>query len=238
MFEDEEGKVNVITVVPQIFYYINPNFVTRFRDNYPLLRRIAAIVVPIIIMLILFPIGYYYFLKRKGRKSRRTILRENFGEESATLESMRFEWMVIEAATNNFSKDNFIGKCGFGEVYKGTHLDGREVAIKRLSINSKQEHEKILIYEFVSNKSLDYFLFDSQCKKLLTWVERFNITGGIVRGILYMHEHSRLKVIHRDLKPSNILLGENMIPKISDFGLARIVEISQDEGTTNRIVGT
>jgi serine/threonine protein kinase len=79
---------------------------------------------------------------------------------------------------------------------------------------------------------------DSQPQKVLTWVERFNIVGGIARGILYLHELSRLKVIHRDLKPSNIILDENMIPKISDFGLAQIVEISQDEGSTNRIVGT
>ncbi|XP_024642233.2 putative cysteine-rich receptor-like protein kinase 31, partial [Medicago truncatula] len=79
---------------------------------------------------------------------------------------------------------------------------------------------------------------DFQQQKLLTWVERFSIIGGIVRGLLYLHEHSRLKVIHRDLKPSNILLDENMIPKISDFGLARIIEISQDEGSTDRIVGT
>jgi serine/threonine protein kinase len=79
---------------------------------------------------------------------------------------------------------------------------------------------------------------DSQPQKVLTWVERFNIVGGIARGILYLHELFRLKVIHRDLKPSNIILDENMIPKISDFGLARIVEISQDEGSTNRIVGT
>ncbi|KAI5444732.1 cysteine-rich receptor-like protein kinase 5 [Lathyrus oleraceus] len=229
-------------------------------------RTIIFIVVSIIILVILFSIGYY-FLKRRGRKSRRTILRENFGEESATLEPLQFDWMVIEAATNNFSIDNYIGKGGFGEVYKGILFDGREVAIKRLSERSKQgieefknevlliaklqhrnlvtfigfcleQHEKILIYEFVPNKSLDYFLFDSQQQKLLTWIERFNIIGGIARGILYLHEHSRLKVIHRDLKPSNILLDENMIPKISDFGLARIVEISQDERSTKRIVGT
>jgi len=72
----------------------------------------------------------------------------------------------------------------------------------------------------------------------LSWIERHKIIGGIARGILYLHEHSRLKVIHRDLKPSNILLDENMNPKISDFGLARIIEIDQEEESTNRIIGT
>lgn len=72
----------------------------------------------------------------------------------------------------------------------------------------------------------------------MTWSERYKIIGGIARGILYLHEHSRLKVIHRDLKPSNVLLDDNMNPKISDFGLARIVAIDQNQGSTNRIVGT
>ena len=75
-------------------------------------------------------------------------------------------------------------------------------------------------------------------QKVFNWSERYTIIGGIARGILYLHEYSRLKVIHRDLKPSNILLDENMNPKISDFGLARIVEIDQQEGSTNRIIGT
>jgi len=73
---------------------------------------------------------------------------------------------------------------------------------------------------------------------VLHWFERYKIIGGIARGILYLHEYSRLKVIHRDLKPSNVLLDDNMNPKISDFGLARIVAIDQEQGSTNRIVGT
>jgi serine/threonine protein kinase len=73
---------------------------------------------------------------------------------------------------------------------------------------------------------------------VLHWFERYKIIGGIARGILYLHEYSRLKVIHRDLKPSNVLLDDNMNPKISDFGLARIVAIDQEQASTNRIVGT
>ena len=72
----------------------------------------------------------------------------------------------------------------------------------------------------------------------MTWSERYKIIEGIAKGILYLHDHSRLKVIHRDLKPSNVLLDENMDPKISDFGLARIVEKDQQEGSTKRIIGT
>ncbi|XP_061348331.1 cysteine-rich receptor-like protein kinase 8 [Gastrolobium bilobum] len=230
------------------------------------LRTIIWIAVPTIVLVLVFSFGYY-LLKRKASKSYKTILEENFGHESATLEPLQFDLAVIEAATNNFSYQNRIGKGGFGEVYKGILLDGRQIAVKRLFISSTQgvnqfknevlliaklqhrnlvafigfclaEHEKILICEYVPNKSLNYFLFDSQRQRLLSWYERYNIIGGIAQGILYLHEHSRLKVIHRDLKPSNVLLDENMIPKISDFGLARIVEINQDQENTNIIAGT
>ncbi|KAK7374133.1 hypothetical protein VNO80_07559 [Phaseolus coccineus] len=209
----------------------------------------------------------YYLIRKNIRKHSRAILQENFGQESSTIESLQFNLPIIEAATSNFSQKNKIGKGGFGEVYKGILFDGRSIAVKRLSKNSKQgieefknevlliaklqhrnlvafigfcldEQEKILIYEYVPNKSLDYFLFDTKQEKVLSWIERHKIIGGIARGILYLHEHSRLKVIHRDLKPSNVLLDENMNPKISDFGLARIIEIDQEEESTNRIIGT
>nr|KYP61816.1 Cysteine-rich receptor-like protein kinase 10 [Cajanus cajan] len=229
-------------------------------------RIIILIVVLASISVTLF-FAAYYFLRKKARKSHATVLKENFGREIATLDSLQFDLATVKAATNNFSDQNKIGKGGFGEVYKGILLDGSQVAIKRLSKSSKQganefknevlliaklqhrnlvtlkgfcldEQEKILIYEYVTNMSLDYFLFDSRLQKSLSWFERYNIIGGIAQGILYLHEHSRWKVIHRDLKPSNILLDEHMIPKISDFGLARIVEISEDQGSTNIIVGT
>ena len=72
----------------------------------------------------------------------------------------------------------------------------------------------------------------------MNWLERYQIICGIAQGLLYLHEHSRLKVIHRDLKPSNVLLDSKMNPKISDFGMARMVVTDQDQENTNRIVGT
>ncbi|XP_047152778.1 LEAF RUST 10 DISEASE-RESISTANCE LOCUS RECEPTOR-LIKE PROTEIN KINASE-like 2.8, partial [Vigna umbellata] len=237
------------------------------------LRIWILIIVPTTVF-ITFIFLCYYLIKRKPKKSNKslkksnkTLLRENFGNESLTLEPLQFNLATLKAATNNFSDENRIGKGGFGEVYKGILFDGQHVAVKRLSKNSTQgakefknevsviaklqhrnlvtlvgfcleEQTKILIYEYVPNKSLDYFLFDSQRSKLLSWTKRYDIIRGIARGIFYLHELSRLKVIHRDLKPSNVLLDENMIPKISDFGLARIVEINQDQVSTDKIVGT
>ncbi|XP_058074995.1 uncharacterized protein LOC131223546 [Magnolia sinica] len=177
------------------------------------------------------------------------------------------EFRTIVAATENFSDSNKLGQGGFGPVYKGKLHGGREIAVKRLSRSSGQgleefkneviliaklQHrnlvrllgycihgdEKMLLYEYMPNKSLDFFLFDPNQCKLLDWEKRFTIILGVARGLLYLHQDSRLRIIHRDLKTSNILLDEEMNPKISDFGLARIFGSNQTEASTNRVVGT
>ncbi|KAL5720511.1 hypothetical protein ACHQM5_013177 [Ranunculus cassubicifolius] len=103
-----------------------------------------------------------------------------------------------------------------------------------------QGEEKILVYEHMKNKSLDSFIFgaDSTKGKFLDWGIRFQIILGVARGLLYLHHDSRLKIIHRDLKTSNVLLDHEMVPKISDFGLARIFGGNQVEARTKRVFGT
>ena len=82
------------------------------------------------------------------------------------------------------------------------------------------------------------FFSDPLKQKILDWKTRLNIMEGICRGLLYLHRDSRLKIIHRDLKASNILLDDNLNPKISDFGLARVFRANEDEVNTRRVVGT
>jgi serine/threonine protein kinase len=85
---------------------------------------------------------------------------------------------------------------------------------------------------------MDEKLTDKTRRKALDWGKRMNIIGGIARGLLYLHQDSRLRVIHRDIKASNILLDNELTPKISDFGLARMFHGDQTEENTHRIVGT
>ncbi|KAJ6980068.1 hypothetical protein NC653_028023 [Populus alba x Populus x berolinensis] len=191
----------------------------------------------------------------------------NNKHKNEDLELLLFTIDTLASATNNFSLNNILGEGGFGHVYKGTLKDGLEIAVKRLSKSSRQgldefknevrhivnlQHrnlvkllgccieggEKMLIYEFLPNKSLDFFIFDDTRSMLLDWPKRYNIIIGIARGLLYLHQDSRLRVIHRDLKASNILLDHNMHPKISDFGLARGVEGNETESKTRKVVGT
>ncbi|XP_048132046.1 G-type lectin S-receptor-like serine/threonine-protein kinase At1g61370 isoform X2 [Rhodamnia argentea] len=187
-------------------------------------------------------------------------------QQDDSLDLTLYSFDSILLATNKFSTTSKLGQGGFGSVYKGK-LNGKEVAIKRLSSTSAQgveefkneiilisrlQHrnlvklmgyciegeEKILVYEYLSNKSLDTFLFDSRKKAELDWGKRFQMIQGIARGLLYLHRDSCLRVIHRDLKVSNILLDEKMNPKISDFGLARMFEGTQVLVNTQKIVGT
>ncbi|KAL6333490.1 hypothetical protein AAG906_028675 [Vitis piasezkii] len=178
-----------------------------------------------------------------------------------------FNLTTILTATNNFSDANKLGEGGFGPVYKGKLLNGKEIAVKRLSRKSGQgleefknevmlivklqhknlvrllgccieREEKLLVYEYMANTSLDAFLFDPIKSRQLDWAKHAAIVGGIARGILYLHEDSRLKIIHRDLKASNVLLDEEMNPKISDFGTARIFGSNQIDANTKKVVGT
>ncbi|XP_048557373.1 cysteine-rich receptor-like protein kinase 10 [Triticum urartu] len=186
-------------------------------------------------------------------------------EINIELPSVSFE--EISTATNNFSNNNMIGRGSFGVVYKGIFGGGKEAAVKRLSKISRQaadefknevilvtklkhknlvqllaycahEDEKLLVYEYLHNKSLDAFLFDTTRRSILDWPTRFKVIKGLARGLLYLHEDSRLTIIHRDIKASNVLLDAKMNPKISDFGIAKIFEGNEPQSKTTHIVGT
>uniref|UniRef100_A0A0E0MI72 Uncharacterized protein n=1 Tax=Oryza punctata TaxID=4537 RepID=A0A0E0MI72_ORYPU len=190
-----------------------------------------------------------------------------WGLQGRSSEFTIYDFSQVLEATDNFSEENKLGQGGFGPVYKGRFPDGVEIAVKRLASHSGQgltefkneiqliaklQHtnlvrllgccyqgqEKILIYEYLPNKSLDFFIFDETRRALIDWHKRLVIIDGIAQGLLYLHKHSRLRVIHRDLKAGNILLDREMNPKIADFGLAKIFSTNDNEGNTKRIVGT
>eukprot|EP00253_Pinus_taeda_P022713 PITA_22713 len=177
-----------------------------------------------------------------------------------------FEMETLIAATENFHDNNKLGEGGFGAVYKGTTPEGKEIAVKKLSLESRQgkkeflnevklvakvQHrnlvkllgcceagsERLLVYEYLPNNSLDKILFIPDRRRQLDWQKRCNIILGITRGLLYLHEDSHLRIIHRDIKASNILLDKNLNPKIADFGLARLFEEDETSVGTG-IAGT
>uniref|UniRef100_A0A7N2LKB7 non-specific serine/threonine protein kinase n=1 Tax=Quercus lobata TaxID=97700 RepID=A0A7N2LKB7_QUELO len=168
-------------------------------------------------------------------------------------------------ATEDFNPANKLGEGGFGPVYKGTLNDRRVVAVKQLSAASHQgknqfvteiaimsavQHRNLvklygccveadkrhLVYEHLENKSLDQALFGERSLNL-SWSTRYDICLGVARGLAYLHEESRLRIVHRDVKASNILLDSDLIPKISDFGLAKLYDDNKSHINTG-VAGT
>ncbi|KAL9258257.1 Cysteine-rich receptor-like protein [Drosera capensis] len=226
--------------------------------------RVIAILIPSIMILIVGAISCIFLLLRKHRRAVKDGEEDGRTEDA---ESLRFSFDTLYVATNGFSETNKLGEGGFGSVYKATLQNGEVVAVKRLGRGSPQGEiefknevltmarvshtnlvrlvgfcfegkERILVYEFVTNASLDKFLFDPIRRLLLNWEVRYNIIRGIAKGMVYLHEESCLKIIHRDLKAANILLNEDLNPKIADFGMARIFDADFSRKNTNRIVGT
>ncbi|KAL0399497.1 UNVERIFIED_CONTAM: putative leucine-rich repeat receptor-like serine/threonine-protein kinase [Sesamum radiatum] len=212
-----------------------------------------------IVLLILGILWWKGYLRRKD-----TLQNDLKGLE---LHTWLFTLRQIRGATNNFDPVNKIGEGGFGPVYKGILSDGNIIAVKQLSSKSKQGNREfvneigmisalqhphlvklygcciegnqlLLVYEYMENNSLARALFGSEEHQIhLDWQMRRKICIGIARGLAYLHEESRLKIVHRDIKATNVLLDKNLVPKISDFGLAKLDEEDNTHIST-RIAGT
>ncbi|XP_052195924.1 protein NSP-INTERACTING KINASE 1-like [Diospyros lotus] len=176
----------------------------------------------------------------------------------------RFQFRELQAATDNFSSKNILGKGGFGNVYKGFLRDGTPVAVKRLKDGSATggerqfqtevemislavhrnllrlygfcmtATERLLVYPFMSNGSVASRL---KAKPILDWGTRKRISLGAGRGLLYLHEQCDPKIIHRDVKAANILLDEYCEAVVGDFGLAKLLD-HQDSHVTTAVRGT
>ncbi|KAH9287896.1 hypothetical protein KI387_032013, partial [Taxus chinensis] len=194
------------------------------------------------------------------------------GQEKEALKGIQakpniFSYTDMKTATRDFHEENKLGQGGFGTVYKGIFPDGKLVAVKQLSSESKQgkrefinevaaisavqhrnlvklhgccvegEH-RILVYECLENNSLAQALFgNSKADVRLDWPTRYNICIGTARGLAYLHEESSVRIVHRDIKASNILLDNSLNPKIADFGLAKLFDETKTHIST-RVAGT
>ncbi|XP_052200151.1 putative serine/threonine-protein kinase isoform X2 [Diospyros lotus] len=179
-----------------------------------------------------------------------------------------FTYNELKASTNNFRSSSKIGRGGFGTVYKGKLEDGRVIAVKMLSVESKQgdrefmaeiasmsnvSHDnlvklhggcvdgahRIIVYEYLEKNNLAQTLLGGKEKRMkIGWKTRYRICLGIAQGLAYIHEQVKPHIVHRDIKASNILLDRNFAPKISDFGLSKLFPDDSITHISTRVAGT
>ncbi|KAM4112459.1 hypothetical protein ACJW30_05G141700 [Castanea mollissima] len=222
------------------------------------LGLIVGIAVPVGVVSLIFIFAVFYMKRKPQHNNEDELL-------GIGLRPNIFSYAELRSATDNFNPSKKLGEGGFGPVFKGTLSDGRIVAVKQLSVASHQgksqfvteistisavQHRnlvklngcciegdrRLLVYEYLENGSLDQALF-GKSKLHLDWPTRFNVCLGTARGLAYLHEESRPRIVHRDVKASNILIDGKLCPKISDFGLAKLYDDTKTHINT-RVAGT
>ncbi|KAL4610612.1 hypothetical protein ACB092_08G063400 [Castanea dentata] len=222
--------------------------------------RLMIMVFLIAVTLVLITItGVAYIIRRKRYEEIHEDWEREYGPH-------RFIYKNLYKATNGFSDKELLGAGGFGEVYRGILPSSNlQIAVKRVSHNSKQgmkefvaeiismgrlrhrnlvqllgycrrRGELLLVYDYMSNGSLDKFLYSNE-KPNLSWFQRFRIIKGVASGLLYLHEEWEQVVLHRDVKASNVLLDAELNGRLGDFGLARLYDHGTNPQTTH-VVGT
>nr|XP_043621059.1 probable LRR receptor-like serine/threonine-protein kinase At1g56140 isoform X2 [Erigeron canadensis] len=252
--------ISAISATPNFTPTVSNNPPSRSKTNRTGL--IVGILVPIVAVCFLSLLALYIIRQRRKKQDTSDNYEEFLGIDA---KPYTFSYGELRDATGDFSPENKLGEGGFGPVYKGKLDDGRLIAVKQLSIASHQgknqfvaeiatisavQHrnlvklygccidgvKRLLVYEYLENKSLDQALFGDNSLSL-SWSTRFEICLGVARGLAYLHEESRIRVVHRDVKASNVLLDSELIPKISDFGLAKLYDDKQTHMST-RVAGT
>lgn len=238
-----------------------------FKFSGSLRRRgviVAEVLAAAAVIMLALSASYAAFTKLSKIKKENNNLGQI--SSSISKSSLNYKYETLEKATDYFNSSRKIGQGGAGSVYKGVLPNGKVVAVKRLIFNNRQwvdeffnevnlisgiEHknlvkllgcsiegpESLLVYEYLPKKSLDQFIFEKNRTQILNWKQRFNIILGTAEGLAYLHEGTKIRIIHRDIKSSNILLDENLIPKIADFGLARCFGADKSHLSTG-IAGT
>ncbi|EAZ38574.1 L-type lectin-domain containing receptor kinase SIT2-like [Oryza sativa Japonica Group] len=225
--------------------------------------RILVIISPVATAVLIFLVGVLLVLCVR-RRLKYTEIQEDWEVEFGP---HRFSYKVLYDATEGFKDKNLLGVGGFGKVYKGVlPVSKRVVAVKCVSHESSQgmkefvaeivsigqlrhrnlvqllgycrrKGELLLVYDYMSNGSLDNYLYCDLTEPTLDWAQRFNIVKGVTSGLLYLHEKWGKIVIHRDIKASNVLLDKDMNARLGDFGLSRLYDHGTDPQTTH-LVGT
>ncbi|KAK9059923.1 hypothetical protein SSX86_020627 [Deinandra increscens subsp. villosa] len=200
-------------------------------------------------------IGFVIYVIRKRRWA--TQMEEEYIDEVPEMPT-RFSYEELKPATKNFNKK--LGEGGFGAVYEGTLEDGSMIAVKCLeglgqvnksflaevkSIGSIHhvnlvrlrgfcawKSQRFLVYEFMSKGSLDRWIYHGNREHVLEWECRKKIILDVAKGLAYLHDDCRQKIIHLDIKPQNILLDKDFNAKVSDFGLSKLIERNQTEVMT------